>query len=625
MTVAEEFRFQCYKILPLVYDDTLSYYELLCKVVKTLNNVIQANGDLAANDTALINAYHQLENYVNNYFDNLDIDEIKEEILSEATVLIRQIMNDLIRDGILAQYVPNSVGELTLNYIGSLTYTNQGNPPEGFTVINGTTGVWYGLVSAYPERSTITTFNVQSGTVLQEVTINLGHGNDLAYDGSYLYCIDSEQDANGKYRIFKLSYPNINLITTWTSDYPLKGLDYYDGTMYVYSDGMESGTYRLRWFTLNRTTGALTQINTATFADSLTHLWQGCVAFNGKLYTISTNPEALNVWSLSGDFLSSIPLPKYNNEGIYNGEFQGMGILSNGNLCSLSAYVEHLNENPFTRDRERAMIVNELNPDHNLTAKYGIRERNSLAENVITLHVDNHAQNYKGTGYSGNPFSSMVLVNAYKNDNLHTIAVSLDNVSRNPSVFISNRNMIVNVRVSGCTICPYFADIVVNSRFSVNGSTVDYPYSIDPQYSNVKNVRPDNITNVTYRANNFLVNVGNTVQDNSNIHGIDTYVLVGGTNQIPLYSFAKITVNCNTAADGTGTNYSGNFVIFTEASVQTCMNLIAQNRAHTMSIRLNRIGSTNFVEVTNAYYDSLSTNTELHIMSVTWKALHIEP
>jgi hypothetical protein len=34
------FRFWCQKVLPLVYDDSLSYYEVLGKVVKYLNDII---------------------------------------------------------------------------------------------------------------------------------------------------------------------------------------------------------------------------------------------------------------------------------------------------------------------------------------------------------------------------------------------------------------------------------------------------------------------------------------------------------------------------------------------------------------------------------------------------------
>ena len=36
----DRFRFWCQSVLPLVYDDSLSYYEVLCKVVAKLNEVI---------------------------------------------------------------------------------------------------------------------------------------------------------------------------------------------------------------------------------------------------------------------------------------------------------------------------------------------------------------------------------------------------------------------------------------------------------------------------------------------------------------------------------------------------------------------------------------------------------
>lgn len=39
-TIAK-FRFWCQKVLPAVYDDSLSYYELLCKVIDKLNEVIE--------------------------------------------------------------------------------------------------------------------------------------------------------------------------------------------------------------------------------------------------------------------------------------------------------------------------------------------------------------------------------------------------------------------------------------------------------------------------------------------------------------------------------------------------------------------------------------------------------
>lgn len=43
----DTFNFWCQKILPLVYEDSLSYYEVLCKVVDYINDLI--NNDKAIN------------------------------------------------------------------------------------------------------------------------------------------------------------------------------------------------------------------------------------------------------------------------------------------------------------------------------------------------------------------------------------------------------------------------------------------------------------------------------------------------------------------------------------------------------------------------------------------------
>lgn len=40
------FRFWCQKVLPLVYDESLSYYEVLCKVVKYINDLIASDKEI---------------------------------------------------------------------------------------------------------------------------------------------------------------------------------------------------------------------------------------------------------------------------------------------------------------------------------------------------------------------------------------------------------------------------------------------------------------------------------------------------------------------------------------------------------------------------------------------------
>lgn len=74
-TKLEPFRFWCQKVIPLVYDESLSYYELLCKVVDYLNKTME-DVDLMASDMAAFReAYAELIVYVNTYFDNLDVSE----------------------------------------------------------------------------------------------------------------------------------------------------------------------------------------------------------------------------------------------------------------------------------------------------------------------------------------------------------------------------------------------------------------------------------------------------------------------------------------------------------------------------------------------------------------------
>lgn len=96
------FRYWCQKVLPLVYDDSLSYYELLNKVVVYLNNTIEDVSKAEGNIDSLLTAYTQLQNYVNDYFDNLDVQEEINHKLDEMAE------NGELSD-LLEPFIPNLV------------------------------------------------------------------------------------------------------------------------------------------------------------------------------------------------------------------------------------------------------------------------------------------------------------------------------------------------------------------------------------------------------------------------------------------------------------------------------------------------------------------------------------
>lgn len=97
----QPFRYWCQKVLPLVYDDSLSYYELLCKVVDYLNKTMEDVETLYGDVTNLHTAYEKLQSYVNNYFSTLDVQEnINNKLDSMVTdgtfsIILEQYLNTL--------------------------------------------------------------------------------------------------------------------------------------------------------------------------------------------------------------------------------------------------------------------------------------------------------------------------------------------------------------------------------------------------------------------------------------------------------------------------------------------------------------------------------------------------
>lgn len=83
------FRFWCQKTLPAVYDDSLSYYELLCKVTKFVVDAVDDISELGS-------AYVQLQDFVNHYFDNLDVQN-----------QINQKLDEMASDGTLGELISN--------------------------------------------------------------------------------------------------------------------------------------------------------------------------------------------------------------------------------------------------------------------------------------------------------------------------------------------------------------------------------------------------------------------------------------------------------------------------------------------------------------------------------------
>ena len=100
MSELRPFKFWCQKVLPLVYDDSLSYYELLCKVVEYLNNTISDVNKLS-------DEFQTLYNYVHDYFKNLDV---QEEINNKLDELVNSGRLDILLNNYIPYVTPQMFG-----------------------------------------------------------------------------------------------------------------------------------------------------------------------------------------------------------------------------------------------------------------------------------------------------------------------------------------------------------------------------------------------------------------------------------------------------------------------------------------------------------------------------------
>lgn len=105
------FRFWCYKVLPLVYDDSLSYYEVLCKVVDYINKLIDQDKIFADEITQLQNDLTVVKDWIDNYNTTFAEKIIREYL---ATMIFVEISDA----GYIMYYIPKSWTEITFNTTG---------------------------------------------------------------------------------------------------------------------------------------------------------------------------------------------------------------------------------------------------------------------------------------------------------------------------------------------------------------------------------------------------------------------------------------------------------------------------------------------------------------------------
>lgn len=160
-TGQSKLKFWCQKVLPLVYDDSLSYYEVLNKVVVYLNNTIEDVSVCEDNIVALRDAFVELQEYVN-------------VIVDDLTPKIESVIDDMIDSG--------EFGEVLSGVVNGLI-AEEYDPTEAYVQFA------YCLKDGKIYCATASTTGTWDETKWRETTI----GNDLQLISRRLYNLNAGQ------------------------------------------------------------------------------------------------------------------------------------------------------------------------------------------------------------------------------------------------------------------------------------------------------------------------------------------------------------------------------------------------------------------------------------------------
>lgn len=128
----QRLQYWCRLVLPAVFDDSLSYYELVAKVVKKLNEVIASNNELAGyvgtntrdiaqlkKDVELITS--EFEKVKNGGYASLYIEALKgwlaENLINVVGGIVKFVWFGLGDDGHFVAYIPTSWRFLTFDMV----------------------------------------------------------------------------------------------------------------------------------------------------------------------------------------------------------------------------------------------------------------------------------------------------------------------------------------------------------------------------------------------------------------------------------------------------------------------------------------------------------------------------
>lgn len=502
----EKLKFFTNNILPLVYDDTLSYYELLCKVVQYLNDTIDHMNEMDDNFAKLQANFVELKNYIDNYFDNLDLQEEVnkklDEMIADGTInseIILKICKDMF---VLKDSAKNYDLKMRLEKHSYLynnewlkSYETDNNPyyawGQGFTMINPQQYV----ISAIPidekhkktdGNAKLIKYNFDTKEPVLESILPLHHANSLTYANGKIYvahCFKYDADGNIIYT------PLLSVVNADTLQIE-KTLEYKDDisdiTVVFYDKTMN------KLYAGNRTEFIELDITTLAKVDyfkiyqsEYANIGQSACMENGHLYYLYSKPELLveYVFDGKGGYVVNTlhTFKNYMEDRFYKGELEDISINKDGKFYLMSMYNTGNNTICNTCQIFKGDLFNN-----------NIAERDNAGRPTFykTLYVDSRNNTASaGTGEENNPYNYLVEIMGNEKSAPRSMKVFIKDNDTQPFTYLSgldNCEIIGNNTTIQGLALKYCNNVTIRMcQFKSNNKVFPYDVSLD-NCSNIK-------------------------------------------------------------------------------------------------------------------------------------------
>ena len=108
-----KFKFWCQKVLPLVYDDSPRYYEILCKCVKYINDLIDNNKIIGDE----LESLEEELKIVQKWIDDFDTTFIEKEVQEYLAKIVQTVTFGISSGGYFMAVIPDWLSKLEFGTI----------------------------------------------------------------------------------------------------------------------------------------------------------------------------------------------------------------------------------------------------------------------------------------------------------------------------------------------------------------------------------------------------------------------------------------------------------------------------------------------------------------------------